>query len=324
MGLGYKLVTMKWIPLILLGSLSLAACNSGSTDTSSGTELLRINYASPPAGFKQEPYTFRLEATTGIQPLQYRISSGELPPGLQLDASSGNISGTPSQSGSFSFVVRVSDARLSSDTKNVSISIQDQPIPTLALEVPATELRGTSKVPLRITGARKVGAARFLWQVPAGITVNSVQGGSARPLLLWRLKEGVLTLDMGFAASPAKDDVVAYLNVTTNKPNRLSGTSGFEVRSLEGKVLNKQALPEPVPVVVPPPGLTPKDPKDPVTPPTTTEPPKDPVTPPTTTEPPKDPQDPVIPPVTPPITTEPPKDPVSPPATPPTSSGGSK
>lgn len=238
--------------MVLIGSLILTACNTSGQDTSSNPELLRLNIVSPSVGYKDETYSFKLEVSGGVAPLQYRVAGGELPPGLKLDPN-GNIVGQPTKSGSYTFVLRVSDARLSSDSKSVSMSVQDQPIPVLSLDFPATEIREETRIPVRIAGARKVGATRLKWNIPDNVEVLSVQGASARPLMLWQAKEGSLTLDMGFQNPPDKDGVVAFLRLKPLKPVQLTGPFGYEARSNDGKVLAKQALPEPEPKPVPAP-----------------------------------------------------------------------
>ena len=149
--------------------------------------------------------------------------------------------------------MRASDGALSSTVQKFSLAVQEQPTPVLALELPVTEVRDTTRIPLRITGARKVGSARLMWRVPAGVTVSAVNAGNAKPLTFWQVKDGKLTVDMGFATAPAREDILAFLSLKVAKPMKMvPGNIGFEVRSSEGKTLNTNALPELAPVVLAP------------------------------------------------------------------------
>jgi hypothetical protein len=55
-------------------------------------------------------YTGTLKATGGVQPYTWSIASGQLPSGLQLDAASGAITGTPILATTANFSVQVKDA----------------------------------------------------------------------------------------------------------------------------------------------------------------------------------------------------------------------
>ncbi len=52
-----------------------------------------------------------LFADGGVSPYTWTLRSGQLPPGLSLQASPGRITGTPTTPGTFTFVVRVTDTR---------------------------------------------------------------------------------------------------------------------------------------------------------------------------------------------------------------------
>jgi len=300
----------------LLSTALLFGC-SGGTDTAGtggGKELLRFRNASLPIAYKDEAFTSDL-TPLGVGPYQLRLADGDLPPGITLSGYA--LSGTPTQPGSYSFTIRASDASLSSTVQKFSLAVQEQPTPVLALELPVTEVRDSTRIPLRITGARKVGSARLMWRVPEGVTVSAVSAGNAKPLTFWQVRDGKLTVDMGFAAAPAREDVLAFLSLKVAKPMKMTpGNIGFEVRSSEGKTLNKNALPELAPVV---PAADPAKVDPTKTPPSSTPPATTPpaTTPPTTTPPVTPPADPSKPDPVPPAT--PPAAPVTPPpaATPP-------
>jgi hypothetical protein len=63
-----------------------------------------------PGGWAGSPYSAALSAVGGMPPYEWSVVAGALPQGLALDPLSGLIGGTPTESGSFSFTVQVSDA----------------------------------------------------------------------------------------------------------------------------------------------------------------------------------------------------------------------
>jgi hypothetical protein len=69
-----------------------------------------ITTTSLPSGIVGTAYDQTLQATSGTSPYTWSIVSGSTPPGLSLDASTGAITGTPTQPGSYSFTVQVLDS----------------------------------------------------------------------------------------------------------------------------------------------------------------------------------------------------------------------
>ena len=55
-----------------------------------------------------QPYSTALQSSFGTPPYTYALTSGSLPPGITLDQS-GNITGTPTSTGSWTFQVRATD-----------------------------------------------------------------------------------------------------------------------------------------------------------------------------------------------------------------------
>lgn len=68
------------------------------------------------------PYSASLEASGGRAPYKWTLASGSLPAGITL-SSAGTLTGTPSQSGTFSFVVRASDSINAQATQSYSLNV---------------------------------------------------------------------------------------------------------------------------------------------------------------------------------------------------------
>jgi hypothetical protein len=84
---------------------------------------LTVTTASFTNGTQNVAYSATLAATGGTLPYTWSITSGSLPTGLTLTASTGAISGTPSGTGTSSFTVQVADANSLTATKSLSLTI---------------------------------------------------------------------------------------------------------------------------------------------------------------------------------------------------------
>ena len=114
----------------LAAMAGLVACGSGRNSATSpgssaaGTLSLK---ASLPAGTEGTTYDGSLSASGGTSPYSYAVVWGQMPQGVNLDHTSGNVSGTPSASGNFSFGVSVSDANGNSKEQSLKIAVASQP-----------------------------------------------------------------------------------------------------------------------------------------------------------------------------------------------------
>jgi hypothetical protein len=58
-----------------------------------------------------------------VQPYSWSLVSGQIPPGLSLSESPGRITGTPTEAGTFTFTVRVTDDRGTFAERTFSITV---------------------------------------------------------------------------------------------------------------------------------------------------------------------------------------------------------
>lgn len=90
---------------------------------------LAITTPSPlPDGFLQTGYSYQLSASGGTSPYSWVLLSGTMPPGLGL-SQTGLISGTPTQTGQYSFTIRVNDQINRLDSRQFSLTIQITQVP---------------------------------------------------------------------------------------------------------------------------------------------------------------------------------------------------
>ena len=94
--------------LALLSLLSFMMACVGAAGSSSGDTPVAITTQTLPNGTVNSSYTATLTASGGSTPYAWSVSSGQLPPGVTLSAG-GSLSGTPTNSGQFSFTVQVLD-----------------------------------------------------------------------------------------------------------------------------------------------------------------------------------------------------------------------
>ncbi|HEX7706032.1 MAG TPA: IPTL-CTERM sorting domain-containing protein [Thermoanaerobaculia bacterium] len=77
-------------------------------DCASGCGPITLDPATLPAGVVDTPYNQTITATGGTSPYEFEIVDGFLPTGLSLSLT-GDITGTPTATGSFTFTVRATD-----------------------------------------------------------------------------------------------------------------------------------------------------------------------------------------------------------------------
>ncbi|MDF1758319.1 MAG: Ig domain-containing protein [Legionellaceae bacterium] len=97
--------------------------SSAQTINLSSTEDLSISPTTLPDGEIGTIYSQTVTASNGLAPYTYSISSGSLPAGLSINASTGVISGTPTTENTYQFTVTATDTVSDSVSRSYSVEI---------------------------------------------------------------------------------------------------------------------------------------------------------------------------------------------------------
>jgi N,N-dimethylformamidase beta subunit-like protein/F5/8 type C domain-containing protein/putative Ig domain-containing protein len=145
---------------------------------------LSITTTTLPSGTVGAAYNSSLAATGGTPPYSWSLASGALPPGLTL-SSGGTISGTPSQSGSFSFTAQVTDASTPTQaaTQTLTLTVVRPPLKITTTTLPPATVGVAYNASLAATG----GTPPYRWSIasgslPLGLSLSSNGTISGTPL----------------------------------------------------------------------------------------------------------------------------------------------
>ena len=148
----------------------------GLSDTRAATLAVvagpTLTFPAPPAGWTHTVYMDTLTESGGTSPFAWSVSSGSLPPGVSLSAD-GNLTGTPTATGTFGFTVKVTDANNQSATQATSITVSAG-VSTTFSAPPVAYVGAAYTDTLTATG----GTTPYTWSLnagslPPGITLTS-------------------------------------------------------------------------------------------------------------------------------------------------------
>ena len=233
------------LSLLFLVVVSLFAGCGG--DGSSPPPIFSVTTASLPGGTVGTVYSQTLTASGGTSPYTWSISVGTLPAGLNLNSTTGVISGTPTAAGTVNFTVMATDSATPAATAIKALSITVATTPALTVT--------TASLPGAVTGtaysqtlAGSGGTTPYTWSVsvgtlPAGLSLNSTTGViSGTPTATGTVNFTVMATDSATPAATATKALsitvtttAAALTVTTaSLPGATTGTAYSQTLAASG------------------------------------------------------------------------------------------
>jgi len=147
---------------------------------------LAISTTTLPGGTVGVYYGVAAVAGGGQPPYTWSVYSGSLPPGLNLDPLGGNIFGTPTAAGTYTFFLQVRDAFQSSQPQQLSITIVGTPPLPLTVVSPSQLPPGIVGTPYSQNLSAIGGSGQYTWKLaggslPAGLTLGATGAITGTP-----------------------------------------------------------------------------------------------------------------------------------------------
>jgi hypothetical protein len=163
-------------------------------------------------------YTTILTAAPVTGSPTWTKTGGSLPPGLNLGAATGVISGTPTAAGTYTFFITVTDDTGPSDPQGFFITVTQPPLKFLTTTLASAKELEAYTDRITVSG----GTTPYTWSIasgtlPSGITLNPTTGF--------------------FSGIPAKGTVGSYsfmVSVTDSSPTPLTGQQSFSITVEKG------------------------------------------------------------------------------------------
>jgi large repetitive protein len=146
----------------------------------SATAELTLSVATPvvigttslASGLVGEAYGQTLSASGGVSPYTWQVTG--LPGGLSVDPATGEITGTPSESGAFTFSITVTDTKSRTATTEIAVNM------TAAVAITTASLAdAVAQTDYSQTVAASGGTAPYQWAatgLPTGLSINADTG----------------------------------------------------------------------------------------------------------------------------------------------------
>jgi hypothetical protein len=215
------------------------------------SSILAISPASvPPPGTVGTPYDFGLLAENSTPPLTWSVTSGNLPPGIQL-MSSGLLVGTPNTAGSYTFTVQVTDQTTAAAQATLTLVVSPPPLTIVTTSLSGGMVGMAYSQTIQSSG----GTGAIAWSVetgtlPTGLSLGSTTGTiSGTPSAAGSFSFTVLATDS--TGVPAKQSFTVTIAGLPPAPAiTLSGLPATSHAGDQPTVTITLASPYPLPIMV--------------------------------------------------------------------------
>lgn len=141
--------------------------------------LVRCRYFDSGVNYNWAPWT----TSGGVPPYTYSLASGPLPPGFQLNSSSGNVYGSSSSQGLYPVTIKVTDSTSATATASTDLQIL-APVSITTSSLPAGVYGAAYTASLQASGGWPSGTGStysYVWGTvsgafPPGLTLNTSTG----------------------------------------------------------------------------------------------------------------------------------------------------
>jgi hypothetical protein len=182
-----------------------------------------------PTGVTGTAYSGAIKPSGGQGPFTYSVASGQLPPGLTLNTSTGEIAGRPTQVGNFTFSIQVKDSAGGQAQVSYTVAIAN----TLTITNPPVLPGGSLNVPYSVTLIAAGGTTPYSFSatagsLPAGLTFrpDGTIAGTPTSAGVFTVTATVVDAVGGRTSKEFSLTIAATLTITTGPqlPNGIPGS----------------------------------------------------------------------------------------------------
>jgi subtilisin-like proprotein convertase family protein len=191
--------------------------------------VITVLPATLPGGTTGVLYDQTVSGSGGTAPYTFAVTNGSLPNGLTLNSTTGQITGTPSVTGTFNFDITATDANGCAGVTSYSIAIGCPAISVL----PATLPGGTTGVLYDQTVSGAGGTAPYTFNLssgslPNGLTLNSTTGQiTGTPTVAGTFNFDITATDMfGCIGTTSYSVTISCAAITVNPATLPDGVQG--------------------------------------------------------------------------------------------------
>jgi hypothetical protein len=193
--------------------------NSSSSNQSSGRIALSLPATSGQVGVA---YNVVASVSGGTAPYTFRYENGSMPPGMALNGTTGSITGTPTQSGNYNFILVVADSASGQGATSVLINVagsSNTQQPTITISPSSTSL-----------------VSQAVQQFTATVTGTSNTG------VTWSASAGTISSSGSFTAPSVSSNTAVTVTATSASSSSLKATASVTVTPLPALAITTTSI----------------------------------------------------------------------------------